>query len=113
MRRRRGCVRGRCGRHGPSDAGLGRRRAAGGAGAVTAVEVNGKPWRRFDAQSVTLPFREVSDVARVAIGLGGAAPPEIEIPVPREPEVNAAALPGELDWKAGGRGASSPRWRGP
>jgi hypothetical protein len=72
-----------------------------GAGAVTAVEVNGKPWRRFDAQSVTLPFREVPEVARVAIGLGGAAPPEIEIPVPREPEVNAAALPGELDWKAG------------
>jgi len=44
-----------------------------GNGAVTAVLVNGKRWRRFDGKSVFLPYRETPDIAHIQIGLGGAA----------------------------------------
>lgn len=45
--------------------------ATQGAGPVTAVRVNGKDWPHFDAASVTLPFAETPDSARVFIALGG------------------------------------------
>ena len=46
-----------------------------GAGPVTAVMINGKPWDKFDAQSVSLPYDATPDVARIAIGLAGSQPP--------------------------------------
>jgi hypothetical protein len=41
-----------------------------GAGEVTAVRLNGRPWRLFDAKSVFLPYEQVPSVARVRIRLG-------------------------------------------
>jgi hypothetical protein len=43
-----------------------------GAGPVTAVTVNGKPWRNFDAQSIRLPADQVPDIAAIEIALGHA-----------------------------------------
>ena len=43
-----------------------------GAGPVTAVRVNGRDWPYFDAASVTLPYAETPDSARVFIALGSA-----------------------------------------
>ena len=46
-----------------------------GAGPVTAVTVNGKPWKAFDARSVFLAYEKTPDEADIAIGLGGSKPP--------------------------------------
>ena len=43
-----------------------------GTGPVTAVTLNGKPWRRFDAKSVRLPYARVPATAVIEIALGGA-----------------------------------------
>ncbi|MBI4601425.1 MAG: hypothetical protein HY721_05610 [Planctomycetes bacterium] len=54
---------------------LGRKRlwiSTAGAGPVTAVQVNGATWRRFEASSVTFPHDETPDEARVHIALGPA-----------------------------------------
>jgi len=45
-----------------------------GSGPVTAVSVNGRPWTRFDAKSVFLPYNETPDEAIIQISLGGATP---------------------------------------
>lgn len=59
--------------------------AARGKGPVTAVLVNGRPWRQFDAESVTLPYADTPAVARVALGLGDGKPRDFK--APREEEV--------------------------
>jgi len=46
--------------------------ATAGSGPVTGVLVNGKPWAKFDAKSVSLPYGEAPDEAAIAIALGGA-----------------------------------------
>lgn len=43
-----------------------------GTGPVTAVRVNGRRWRDFDAHSVRLPYDALPAEARVRIALGGA-----------------------------------------
>jgi hypothetical protein len=45
-----------------------------GQGAITAVLINGTPWKEFDAQSVTLRPGRIPAEARIQILLGGAAP---------------------------------------
>jgi hypothetical protein len=45
-----------------------------GKGAVTGVRLNGRQWRRFDAQSVFLPYERLPELARVEILLGQAKP---------------------------------------
>jgi hypothetical protein len=37
--------------------------------------LNGKPWKRFDAQTVLLPYGETPEVARIAMAMGTAAVP--------------------------------------
>jgi hypothetical protein len=66
-----------------------------GQGLVRKVKVNGRTWKHFDATSVTLPFQEVPDVARVQIALG-----EGRIPV------------GQQAISAGGEPAPKPREAG-
>lgn len=46
--------------------------ATAGQGAVTAVTVNGQPWKLFDARSVALPCDQTPDEAVVQIVLGNA-----------------------------------------
>lgn len=48
--------------------------SAVGSGSITAVEVNGKRWKRFDAQSVFLPYDKTPDIAHICIVLGSAKP---------------------------------------
>ncbi len=45
-----------------------------GTGTVTAVRINGKTWKRFDRQSVFLPYVNVPEIATIEIALGGAKP---------------------------------------
>ena len=52
-----------------------------GTGPITAVRVNGKPWTRFDATSVFLPYAETAESARVVIARGGL---KSDRPAPRE-----------------------------
>ncbi|MBM4042120.1 MAG: hypothetical protein FJ290_26790, partial [Planctomycetes bacterium] len=54
-----------------------------GSGAVTGVLVNGKPWAKFDAKSVSLPYAETPDEAAITIALGDA---KAEPFAPRKPE---------------------------
>jgi len=65
--------------------------ATAGSGPVTGVSINGKPWRIFDARSITLPYEQVPQDARIEIALGGAVPKPVaplafagKLP-PREP----------------------------
>ncbi|MFN0170354.1 MAG: hypothetical protein ACKV22_28375 [Bryobacteraceae bacterium] len=76
--------------------------AASGSGEVTSVTVNEKPWRRFDRSTVTLPYRDLSGVANVSLGLGGAKPQtgKVEEASNDVPELTPG-LPEDLDWKAG------------
>ena len=61
--------------------------ATAGSGPVTAVSVNGKPWKSFDAASVLLPYDETPAEAAILIVLGNAKAE------PFEPRKAAAALP--------------------
>jgi len=47
-----------------------------GTGDITGVQVNGSPWKSFDAKSVFLPYDKTPDRSCVQIALGGAAPRE-------------------------------------
>jgi hypothetical protein len=42
-----------------------------GTGAISAVKVNGRKWKRFDARTINLPFEKTPAEARVEIALGG------------------------------------------
>lgn len=60
-----------------------------GSGPITAVAIDGRPWKSFDATTISLPYDETPDVARIQIALGGAtlgAPPAVRQPGP-PPEV--------------------------
>ena len=43
-----------------------------GRGPVTAVKVNGRNWKEFTTNSVSLPFAEMPETAQIQIALGGA-----------------------------------------
>jgi hypothetical protein len=43
-----------------------------GSGAITSVRVNGKLWRTFEGNSVSLPYAATPNVAQVVIALGGS-----------------------------------------
>ena len=45
-----------------------------GTGPVTIVRLNGRPWPRYDAESITLPYADLPDEAVVEIFLGEARP---------------------------------------
>jgi hypothetical protein len=45
-----------------------------GTGPVTAVTVNGKPWKSFDGKTVYLPYNHTPDRADICIALGGEKP---------------------------------------
>lgn len=69
--------------------------ATTGAGPVTGVEVNGRPWHRFDNESVFLPYALTPDEARVVIQLGGAKPAvaaPAERRTPRRPPTRPAPV---------------------
>ncbi len=54
-----------------------------GSGPITGVRLNGQPWKRFDATSVSLPYDETPEVARLTILMGGArAPRSVARPAP-------------------------------
>jgi hypothetical protein len=53
-----------------------------GAGPITAVTLNGKLWRRFDAKSVRLPYAKVPANTAIEIALGGAKLRGFEAPRP-------------------------------
>lgn len=70
-----------------------------GAGAVTAVRINGKSWTAFDATSVTVPYSEMPDKAVIEIALGGADFAEI---VPESPDSEPLPPPEDPFWEAAG-----------
>lgn len=53
-----------------------------GAGPVTTVTLNGKPWTRFDRRSVFLPYAQVPPRAAIEIALGDAEPLGFQAPAP-------------------------------
>jgi len=74
-----------------------------GRGPITAVRVNGRKWKQFDAASVFLPYDKTPDAAQIQIMLGGAKPPatraaqkptpRLALTVPNEPlSASSAAL---------------------
>jgi hypothetical protein len=71
-----------------------------GKGPVSAVTVNGKPWTRFAATTVSLPAEAVPAEARVVICLGGAAPE----PAPAAPVAVPNGVPpaGDAFWTVRG-----------
>lgn len=54
-----------------------------GAGPVSSVKLNNKPWARFDSRSVYLPYAAIPNTTCVQIGLGGAKPPAQKARRPR------------------------------
>lgn len=66
-----------------------------GSGPVTGVSINGKKWYIFDATSIHLPHKELPEVARVRIALGGSKVPKgVDIPKPPTPRSERKALAG-------------------
>jgi hypothetical protein len=43
-----------------------------GAGKITAVTINGRPWKAFNAETVSLPYDRTPEVAFIQVCLGGA-----------------------------------------
>lgn len=74
--------------------------AAAGRGAVTAVRVNEKPLKSFDAQSLFIPADAPAGELRVAIGLGGAEPPPFGVPT--APVVARVPPPSDPWWDGSG-----------
>lgn len=70
-----------------------------GAGPVTAVTINGQPWKSFDAKSVFLSNEETPGEAVIQIALGGAA---LKPFVPRRPDRSLPPMTPTkvLDWGA-------------
>lgn len=58
-----------------------------GSGAITEVTINGQPHPGFDAKSVTLPYSQLPDEARIAILFGGMKPK------PATPQAAASETP--------------------
>jgi hypothetical protein len=54
--------------------------ASVGTGPITAVTLDGKAWRQFDAKSVRLPYAKLSTNTAVEIALGGAKLRGFELP---------------------------------
>jgi hypothetical protein len=59
--------------------------ATAGAGRITAVRINGKAWKSFDAQRVSLPYDKIPGIAVVEIALGGAKPASLHFKPPTAP----------------------------
>jgi hypothetical protein len=57
-----------------------------GRGPVTAVKVNGRNWKQFDAASVFLPYDKTPNVAQIQILLGHAKPRPGKASVPASPD---------------------------
>jgi hypothetical protein len=57
-----------------------------GRGPVTAVKVNGRNWKQFDAASVFLPYDKTPSVAHIEILLGNAKSPTGRASVPASPD---------------------------
>lgn len=71
-----------------------------GSGPVTSVSVNGRPWKSFDARTISLPYDQTPDMARIQIGLGGAAIPALP---PSGGEIESRPLPPAVEdtfWKS-------------
>jgi hypothetical protein len=64
--------------------------ATAGTGPITAVALNGKPWKQFDRQSVLLPHGQIPQRASIEIALGGAKLPGFH---PLQPDVSPPPLP--------------------
>ena len=76
--------------------------AATGSGPVTAVNMNGQPWRFFDKESIRLPYDQTPREAVIQIVLGEstaatAAPrkPAVALTLPDPPEFSKLASSGE------------------
>ena len=69
-----------------------------GAGPVTAVRVNGKPWPTFDADSVFLDYDETPERAVVEIALGGAEFDENPMTVDKPPTDTPVTEEALDDW---------------
>ena len=67
-----------------------------GTGPVTAVTLNGRPWRRFDAKSVRLPYAKVPANAAIEIALGGAKLRAFQAPLPDR--ALPASPPNDATW---------------
>jgi hypothetical protein len=68
-----------------------------GSGPITAVTLNGEPWKQFDPQSVDLPYAQMPERAVIEIALGGAKgpgfrPPPLDSTLPPVPPNDAAWL---------------------
>lgn len=70
-----------------------------GRGPVTAVRINGRPWKLFDQRSVTLPYDRTPVEAHILIALGGAAPRDRLSPRPHSVAA-APAAPADLAARA-------------
>ena len=68
-----------------------------GTGPVTAVLVNGQPWKLFEEKSVTLPFAKTPREAVIQIALGGAEPAPFK---PRKQSTMVSDVPalGDVTW---------------
>jgi hypothetical protein len=67
-----------------------------GSGPVSGVLVNGRPWAKFDGQTISLPYDEVPAEARIQIALGGAAFEPIGTP----PIEKSRLVRSAIDWNA-------------
>ena len=68
-----------------------------GTGPITAVAINGQPWKQFDMESVRLPYEQVPrrasiEIARGSARLRGFEPPQPEPSLPLLPPNDAAWL---------------------
>lgn len=92
-----------------------------GQGAVTSVLVNGRPWERFDGQTIRFPFDATPETAFVEIGLGGtewdssphgvAIPPDVSSPT-ADHDAHAAFAEGTSE-EAGALAARIRRFANP
>jgi len=70
--------------------------ALSGHGPITAVLVNGKPWKSFDAHSVFLPYESTPEVAAVQILAGNAKSHPFKAP---KLDQSVPTLPGPAEWR--------------
>ncbi|HOE67049.1 MAG TPA: hypothetical protein PLO62_11040 [Candidatus Hydrogenedentes bacterium] len=68
-----------------------------GAGPVTAVTINGRTWKQFDAMSIHLSYADLPETARICVAMGGTKP--VRVPRVKVEKLPKVVVPADASYE--------------